>query len=120
MIKDTGRVLHEPYATMKDGHLRSKKKNKKSPLSVADDLAAMEDLEDVLLLTVKGIRHWSIDLTHIYSHTLTHTHTYIEIWIVNLLILWKTNHCSNNSINQNYFSIIQYFLCHNFAYIVTI
>ena len=47
LIKDTGKVLHEPYVTMKDGHLRSKKKNKKSPLSVADDLAAMEDLEEV-------------------------------------------------------------------------
>ena len=47
LIKDTGKVLHEPYITMKEGNFRSKKKNKKSPLSVADDLAAMENLEEV-------------------------------------------------------------------------
>ena len=46
-MKDSGKVLDVPYVTMNDGHFKSKNEKKMSPLSVADDLAAMEDLEEV-------------------------------------------------------------------------
>ena len=47
MITETGRVIHEPYVTTKHGKLRSKRKSKNEPISATDDLATLENLEEV-------------------------------------------------------------------------
>lgn len=47
MIEETGSVLHEPYVTTKHGQLRSKRKSNKDPLSAVDDLATLENLDEV-------------------------------------------------------------------------
>ena len=49
MITETGRVIHEPYVTTKHGKLRSKRKSKNEPISATDDLATLENLEEVRL-----------------------------------------------------------------------
>lgn len=47
MITATGRVIHEPYVTTKHGKLRSKRKSNNEPISATDDLATLENLEEV-------------------------------------------------------------------------
>ncbi len=47
LILETGKVLHEPYVTTKHGKLRSKRKSNNDPIAVVDDLALLEDLEEV-------------------------------------------------------------------------
>ncbi len=47
LITETGRVLHEPYVTTKHGKLRSKRKSRNQPIAATDDLATLENLEEV-------------------------------------------------------------------------
>ena len=47
LIKETGKTLHEPYVTTKHGKLRSKRKSCREPISAVDDLATLENLEEV-------------------------------------------------------------------------
>ena len=47
LIRDTGKVIHEPYVTTKHGRLRSKRKSKREPIPAIDDLATLEDLTEV-------------------------------------------------------------------------
>jgi len=50
MLIDLDEELHEPYVTTKHGQLRSKHKAKKEPLSAVDDLATLDNLEEVIYL----------------------------------------------------------------------
>ena len=61
-----GSVLHEPYVTTKHGQLRSKRKQNKDPISAVDDLATLENLEEVGLMA-----------TLISSHLITHLSAYV-------------------------------------------
>lgn len=47
LIKETGKILHEPYVTTKHGKLRTKRKTCTEPISAVDDLATLEHLEEV-------------------------------------------------------------------------
>jgi hypothetical protein len=47
MMEAMGIVIHEPYVTTKHGELRSKRKANKDPISAVDDLATLENLEEV-------------------------------------------------------------------------
>ena len=40
-------MIHEPYVTTKHGKLRSKRKSKNEPISATDDLATLENPEEV-------------------------------------------------------------------------
>ena len=55
MITETGRVIHEPYVTTKHGKLRSKRKSKNEPISATDDLATLENLEEVRFIQTMAI-----------------------------------------------------------------
>ena len=49
MLLDVDKELHEPYVTTKHGQLRSKHKTNKEPISAVDDLATLDNLEEVRL-----------------------------------------------------------------------
>jgi hypothetical protein len=49
MLLDLDNEIHEPYFTTKHGQLRSKHKAKTEPISAVDDLATLDNLEEVCM-----------------------------------------------------------------------